>query len=283
MHALDLAIANFAVAEHLLHLEQLFADVRPHQPAREYVVKFCDEMKSPQTVAWNHLKNPHALIGVRGSITIPSCLTTNNGLDFLLRQAVVVSCSALESFVWDLVRENALTVIKARGRRADDSLKQITLTMDDYLSLEGYGDPDERLRQIILKRYERGTLYDLAKIDEIMKVLTVHNFWDEVKNHTGLDKSTLCSQLNDLIKRRNQIAHRADRPENQTAETVYDPHGLRPITHAWVNTRITSAKAFVQAAAWAVKKAMKELDSIIVQKEEQRLARQTMQQPPQNS
>jgi hypothetical protein len=279
MQALDLAIANFAVAEHLLHLEQLFAGAEPHQPSQEYVVKLCAEMGVPDTTAWNHLKNPHSLTGIRGSITIPSCLSTDKGLDFLLRQAVVVSCSALESFVWDLVRENALTVIKARGRRADDTLKQITLTMDDYLSLEGYGDPDERLRQIILKRYERGTLYDLAKIDEIMKVLTVRNLWDEVRTHTGLDKGTVCSQLSDLISRRNQIAHRADRPEDGTPETERDPHGLRPITHAWVNTRITNAKAFVQSAADAVGKAMKELDRVISQKEEQRLAQETLKRP----
>jgi len=56
-------------------------------------------------------------------LAIPSCLTTEKGLDFLLRQAVVVACSALESFIWDILRENTLTVIRAKGRKADDSLK----------------------------------------------------------------------------------------------------------------------------------------------------------------
>ena len=234
-------------------------------------------MKVPEGTAWHHLKNPHALIGINGSVAVPSCLTTTKGLDFLLRQAVVVSCGALESFIWDTLRENALTVIKARGRKADDSLKEITLTLDDYLSLEGYADPDVRLREIILKRFERGTLYDSAKIDEVMNILTVRDFWKEVAAHIGLDAKTIRSQLNDLILRRNQIAHRADRPEDETLTDQIDPHGLRPITHAWVNTRVVTAKAFVQAASTSIRTAIQQLEQIIAQKEEQQLAKQTLQ------
>lgn len=279
MQALDLAIRNFAVAEHLLHLEQLFADAVQHQPSQEYVVKLCAEMQVPETTAWHHIKNSRSLVGINGSVTVPSCLTATKGLDFLLRQAVVVGCSALESFVWDILRENALTVIKARGRKADSSLKEVTLTLDDYLSLEGYTDPDERLKEIILKRFERGTLYDSAKIDEIMKILTVKDLWKDITDHCGLDAKTIRSQLNDLILRRNQIAHRADRPEVGDTSVEPDPHGLRPITHGWVNSRLTTAKTFVEAAAASVGTAMKELEKIISQKEEQRLAQQTMQRP----
>ena len=239
----------------------------------------CAELSLPNGSALHHVKNTRAVLGVQGSVPVPSCLTGGQGLDFLLRQAVVVSCSALESFVWDILRENALTVIKARGRKADQSLKDITLTLDDYLSLEDYTDPDERLKEIILKRFERGTLYDSAKIDEVMKILNVRDFWPEVKNHTGLDAATIRSQTSDLILRRNQIAHRADRPEDSAPPEEFDPHGLRPITLAWTNTRVATAKAFVHAAAASVQTAITQLETIIAQKEEQRLAQQTMQPP----
>ena len=276
MQALELASRNFAVAEHLLQFEQLFANVAQHQPSADYVLHLCAEMRQPEGTAWHHLKNPHALVGIHGAVAVPSCLTTTKGLDFLLRQAVVVGCSALESFIWDTLRENALTVIKAKGRKADDSLKEITLTLDDYLSLEGYADQDVRLREIILKRFERGTLYDSAKIDEVMNILTVRDFWKTVGEHTGLDAKIIRSQLNDLILRRNQIAHRADRPEDATPADQLDPHGLRPITYPWVNTRITTAKAFVQAAAASIATAVHQLEEIIAQREEQKLAQQTI-------
>jgi hypothetical protein len=279
MQALDLAIRNFAVAEHLLHLQQLFAGAGVYEPGTTFVVALCTEMAVPESTALHHIKNSHAILGIHGSVTVPSCLTTTQGLDFLLRQAVVVSCSALESFLWDILRENALTVIRARGRKADDSLKNITLTLDDYLSLDEYPDKDERLRQIILRRFERGALYDLEKIDEIMGILNVKDFWKEVSTQTGFDPKEIRSRLNDLINRRNQIAHRADRPEDGTPLKECDPHGLRPITHAWTSTRITTARAFVQSAAVAVEKALGDLELIIAQKEEQKLARQTLAKP----
>lgn len=279
MQALDLAIRNFAVAEHLLQLEQLFADAAQHHPSGEYVLRLCAEMQVPEGTAWHHLKNSHTILGINGSVAVPSCLSAAKGLDFLLRQAVVVSCGALESFLWDILRENALTVIKAKGRKADDSLKSITLTLDDYLSLEGYGDPDERLRQIIIKRYERGTLYDSEKIDEIMKILTVRDFWKGAADHTGLDAQMIRRQLGELVERRNDIAHRADRPKEDTPPDELDPHGLRPITHAWVNTHVVTAKAFVEAAASLVGTALGQLERIIAQKEEQQLAQKTLQTP----
>lgn len=276
MQALNLAIRNFAVAEHLLHLEQLFADAAQHHPSQDYVVKLCAEMQVQPGAAFNHLKNRHALLGIDGAVPLPSCLTTERGLDFLLRQAVVVSCGALESFVWDILRENALTVIKAKGRKADDSLKKITISLDDYLSLEGYGDPDERLRQIILKRFERGTLYDIEKVEEIMTILNVRSFWKDVATHTGIGEEGIKDHLRDLITRRNHIVHRADRPDEGTPPDQCDPHGLRPITRAWTSSRIATAKAFVQGAADGVGKAIAYLDQIIAQREEQQLAKATL-------
>lgn len=277
MQALDLAIRNFAVAEHLLHLEELFAGAAAYQPADGFSLALCAELSLPAGAALHHVKNTRAVLGAQGSVPIPSCLTAPQGLDFLLRQAVVVACSALESFVWDILRENALTVIRARGRNAHESLKKITLTLDDYLSLEGYGDPDARLRQIILRRFERGSLYDLEKLDEIMGILNVKDFWKDVTAHTGFTDKEIRTRLTDLIQRRNQIAHRADRPDEGTPHEECDSHGLRPITHAWTSARIATAKAFVQATTASVTKALARLEQIIAQKEEQQLAQQTMQ------
>jgi len=276
MQALDLAIRNFAVAEHLLHLQELFAESSSFKPEDTFSLALCEELNLPKGTALHHVKNKRAVLGVLGSVTLPSCLTTNQGLDFLLRQAVVVSCSALESFVWDILRENALTVVRARGRSANETLKKITLTLDDYLSLEGYEDPDERLRQIILQRFERGALYDLEKVSEIMTILTVRDLWKEVTTHTGIGEKEVKDRLTDLIQRRNHIAHRADRPDDNTSGVDVDAHGLRPITHAWVSTRIANAKAFVNAAASAVGKAIEKLELIIAQREEQKLAQQTL-------
>jgi hypothetical protein len=276
MLAYELAIQNFAIAEHLLHLHQLFRDLRSFEPKQSLTLAVCEELAVPASTALHHTKNDHLACSIKATIPMPSCLLANDGLDFLLRQSVLVSCTALESYFWDVLRENALTVIRAKGRKTDSSLQNITLTLDDYLSLEGYDDPDDRLRQIILRRFERGTLYDLGKIDEIAGILTVKDLWTPMSKQIGLTPEQLKTQLSSLIKRRNDITHRADRPVENTPKEEVDSHGLRAMTHAWATTHVMTAKSVVTASSEIFKKAIAQLEMILAQKEEQRLAQATL-------
>jgi hypothetical protein len=276
MLAYDLALQNFAIAEHLLQLHQLFRDLRSYEPKKALTLAVCEEMSVPASTALHHAKNEHLACSVKAAVPLPSCLLANDGLNFLLRQSVLVSCTALESYFWDVLRENALTVIRAKGRKADSTLKEITLTLDDYLSLEGYGDPDERLSQIILKRFERGTLYDLSKIDEIAGILTIKDFWGPMSTQIGLSQSELKGRLGSLIQRRNDITHRADRPDKKTPPDDIDSHGLRAMSHAWATTHVMTAKSVVTASADIFKKALGQLQLILAAREEQKLASKTI-------
>jgi len=135
------------------------------------------------------------------------------------------------------------------------------------------------LRQIILNRFERGSLYDLAKVDEIMQILTVKNFWNQMAVKTGIPDKEIKSHLTELIQRRNKIAHRADRPDEGTPPHQCDPHGLYPITRAWTSSRVATAKAFAHGAAEVVGEAIHLLEQIIAQQEEQKIAQETLSQP----
>lgn len=278
MRAHELALQNFAIAEHLLQLHQLLRDLRGHEANQPLSLAICECLALPAGSALQHAKNSHALLSAHSTIPVPSCLTAPAGVDFLLRQAVLVSCSALESFFWDVLRENALTVVKAKGRKSDDSLKNVTLTLDDYMSLQSYTDPDERLREIILKRFERGTLYDIAKLDEIAGILTVpaKEFWKDVSKKTGLTEGEIKTRIGSLVSRRNEITHRADRPVDGTPAADCDGHGLRPITSAWVSTYVTNAKALVEAASLIFTAAMAKLEAILTIQAEQSLAQATL-------
>jgi hypothetical protein len=197
------------------------------------------------------------------------------GLDFLLRQVVVVACTCLEAYFWDIVRENVLTIVQARTRRADKTLLELQLTLEDYISLQQYDDPDMRLQQIILKNFQRRTLYGTDSIDQIAKLLTLNNYWGQVEHKCGADQSLLKKQIGDLTQRRNQIAHRADRPDEPNAEV--DAHGLRPITFAWTNLRVQAARTLVSATAEIVEETMTrlqgEIQAMREQEAAQRLAR----------
>jgi hypothetical protein len=276
VEALTLFHQNFAVAESLVQLYQLFHGLCRFDLGKELHLAICAHWKVPAHTVIQHASNDRVAVLARSAGRIPESLTMDGGLDFLLRQAVVVACTCIESFFWDALRENVLTIIKARRSGSDEMLRNITLKLGDYISIQQYDDPDLRLRQIILNNFERGTLYDTNAIDRITQIMTVRSFWTDVQKICGDDASNLKRLVGDLISRRNQIAHRADRPgDNEEA----DGHGLRPINLSWTNVRVQAAKTVVTAGADVMHGAIRRLEADIQaareQEEARRLARQT--------
>lgn len=169
-----------------------------------------------------------------------------------------------------MLRENVLTVVKARRTGADESLRNLTFTLGDYISIQQYDDPDLRLKQIILKNFERGTLYDVNSIDKVVQTLTVRNFWEQIEKNTKTPAGESRRYIEDLIWRRNQIAHRADRPDEGEEA---DPLGLRAISFAWTNQRVQTSRTLVTASANLFRRVIKRLEDDIRVAEEQAEAR----------
>lgn len=276
MEALTLFHQNFAVAESLVQLYQLFHGLGKSSLSKELHLAICAHWEVAGNTVVQHASNDRVSVLARSTMPIPESLTIEEGLDFLLRQAVVVGCTCIESFFWDALRENVLTIIKARRTNTDETLRNITLKLGDYMSIQQYEDPDLRLRQIILNNFERGTLYDANSIDRITQIMTVRNFWEEVERICGENAANLKRLVGDLIQRRNQIAHRADRPGD---DEDADGHGLRPINLPWTNVRVQAAKTLVTAGAEVLQGAICRLEADIQaareQEEARRLARQT--------
>jgi hypothetical protein len=275
VEALTLFHQNFAVAESLVQLYQLFHGLSRSDLGKNLHLAICAHWKAPGNTVVQHASNDRVSVLARSATRIPESLMIDGGLDFLLRQAVVVACTCVESFFWDALRENVLTIIKARRSGADEVLKNITLKLGDYISIQQYEDPDLRLRQIILNNFERGTLYDTNSIDRITQIMTVRNFWVEVPKICGEDAANLKRLVGDLISRRNQIAHRADRPGDGEES---DGHGLRPINLSWTNVRVQAAKTLITAGAEVIQAAICRLEADLQatreQEETRRLARQ---------
>ena len=235
----------------------------------------CTFWGAPENTSLQHVCNDRVLVLAKAANPIPESLTIEGSLDFLLRETIVVACTALEAFFWDALRENVLTIVRARKSGADESLKNLTFTLGDYISLQQYEDQDLRLRQIILKNFERRTLYDVDSIEAIVKTLTIKNFWEEIEKVTGEKASNLRKLIGELIQRRNQIAHRADRPEDGEEP---DALGLRPISLAWTNHRIHTAKTLVAASANMIARTIKRLEEEIQMSREQDDAKRLVKQ-----
>jgi hypothetical protein len=270
MQALTLFNQNFAVGESLLQLYQIFHGLTKCELREDLRLAVLSQWGAPENSVVQGVNNDRVTILARAAARIPESLTVEGGLDFLLRQVVVVACTSVEAFFWDSLRENVLTIVRARRSGADDSLKNLQFTLGDYISLQQYDDPDVRVRQIILKNFERGTLYSAESIEKIARILTISKFWEQVEKKCGEPSANLKRQIGELITRRNQIAHRADRPDD--GEDA-DGHGLRPISIAWVNLRVQGARTLVAAAADLIGETIKRLESDLQAAREQEEAR----------
>jgi hypothetical protein len=275
MQALTLFKQNFAVAESLLQLYELFHGLEKTEFKEDLRLAICSFWGAPENTAILPAVNDRVMVMARAATPIPESLTLEGGLDFLLRETVVVVCTALEAFFWDVLRENVLTVVRARRTGADESLRNLQFTLGDYISIQQYDDPDLRLQQIILKNFERGTLYDVSSIEKIAQTLTIKKFWEEIERITGTTAKGLKTLIGDLIYRRNQIAHRADRPDDGEEA---DGHGLRAIKFAWTNHRVQAAKTLVTASAELIEETIKHLEADIELAKEQEKARKFVKQ-----
>lgn len=246
MNALSVFQQNFAVAERLLQQFQLAGGLAWSVPTEALRATLPGPWAAEGAGAIQLATNEHVLILFRPTARIPSSLRVDGGLDFLLRQAVVVACTALETFLWETVRGGALTVVRARRRGADAELRNLTMTLEEYVGLDAASDADARLRQILLARFDRQALYDVSAIDRVARMLGVRDFWRRIEQATGSPATGLRALVGDLVARRNLITHRADRAE--VGEPT-DGQGLRPITFAWTNLRLQATNTLATAAA----------------------------------
>jgi len=275
MQALTLFNQNFAVAESLLQLYQLFNGLKKSELKESLRLAICSYWGAPENTAIQPALNDRVMVLARAATPIPESLTTDGGLTFLLRETIVVACTALEAFFWDVLRENVLAIVRARRSGADESLRNLQFTLGDYISIQQYDDPDLRLQQIILKNFERGTLYDVGSIEKIAQTLTIKRFWEEIEKITGTPAKSLKTLIGDLVHRRNQIAHRADRPEEGEES---NGHGLREIKFAWTNHRVQAAKTLVTASAELIEGTIKRLEEEIELAKEQEQAQKLLKE-----
>lgn len=158
----------------------------------------------------------------------------------LLRQAVVASVTAYETYLPALLRANLPLMIRARGRdfvpRQDKVLKTffagITFDLDEALRLM----TEENAPQIVAEKISGYVEYKYLSKDEGIHVtgalLGLANPWGEITVKLARNEVELRSMMKATFNRRNDIMHRADRPQS-------DPGGdAQEITYAWAKQAV---------------------------------------------
>jgi len=159
---------------------------------------------------------------VRERAQLPRSTLRQATLCHLLRQAVVASCTALETYLPALLRANLPFMIRVRGRDfvpsgdrpLRDYLSDLRFGLDETLRLLGDESAPYYIANRILHLVNFSYLSNRKGVHGVGVLLGLAKPWDEISAHLKHDKRELMRILDDTVSRRNDIVHRADRPQN---------------------------------------------------------------------
>jgi hypothetical protein len=153
-------------------------------------------------------------------------------LDNLLRQAVVASCSALETYLYALLETHLTTVVQALGKNflpSDRELMQflrgIEFKIDDALRI--MTDPDSsplfianKILTLVQQKYVKG----VSGVHAAGTMLGLDNPWTLIATALARKVDDLREIVKRVTDRRNDIVHRADRPATNPNGPIQEIH-----------------------------------------------------------
>jgi hypothetical protein len=199
---------------------------------------------------------------IRERAQIPPTALKRSALSNLLRQAVVAACTALDTYLPSLLRVNLPTIIEIKGRdffpqRQDLQEYFQELTFDLAETLRLLSDPNAPLfiANKILGLTNFKYLSSKKGIYTVGTLLGLEETWVQVSDKLQRDKRDLMNTIEVTTRRRNDIVHRADRPQS-------DPSGdIQEISYAWAMQAVDTIKHVCIALDELVAQGMSELRS----------------------
>lgn len=179
---------------------------------------------------------------VRERAQMPRSTLRQASLCHLLRQAVVASCTALETYLPALLRADLPIMIRAKGRdfvpRNDKIVKEffsgLTFSLDETIRLLAEEGAAESIASKIVGFIDFKYLSGDKGVYVIGAMLGMEKPWNSIAMRLNRQEEELKKTLNDTVKRRNDIVHRADRSQS-------DPGGeAQEIAYAWTHQAVNT-------------------------------------------
>ena len=202
---------------------------------------------------------------VRERAQMPRSTLRQATLCHLLRQAIVASCTALETYLPALLRTDLPVMIRARGRdfvpHGDEALQEyfadLQFGLDETLRLLGDENAPEYISNKVLGLANFKYLSSKKGIHVVGTLLGLSKPWDAIATHLNRDKRELMKTLDDTVRRRNDIVHRADRSQDEPGG---DP---QTITFAWAQQAVDTINHVCLALDELVAARVAELEAML--------------------
>ena len=128
----------------------------------------------------------------------------------LLRQAVVATAAAVESYVADKACCYIGSVLK--NGSTPRSLLEMPLTLEQVMWVEEtYTKRGWGRRKLVTDHIAQQASSHSHKVGKVFALVGVKKFWPQVDHKRGVKPGISEKQLNELADRRNRIVHTADR------------------------------------------------------------------------
>ncbi|MBD0371454.1 MAG: hypothetical protein ICV60_11500 [Pyrinomonadaceae bacterium] len=197
---------------------------------------------------------------IRESAHMPRASLKKASLCNLLRQSVVTACTALETYLPSLLRENLPTVIAVKGRSffpadkdVQKSFEGMTFSLSETLRLLNEPDAPQFIANKLLSFINFKYLSGSKGIYSVATLLSINDAWTRISERLGQDIDSIKKQIDDSVGRRNDIVHRADRSQK-------DPGGeMKEIGYAWSKQSVDTIANVCYALDELVEVRIKEL------------------------
>jgi hypothetical protein len=177
----------------------------------------------------------------------------------LLRQATVTACTALETYLPALLRNNLPEVIKLKKRsfvpkdkETAEQFKNLTFSLDECVRILVDQDPlvvANKMISFVNFTYLSGK----RGIHVTGALLGIDNPWKLIAEQLQRNEDELRKVLEDTVNRRNDIVHRADREKKS-------PDGSpQEIGYAWTRQAVETVRVVCLSLDEVVHKGLKDL------------------------
>jgi hypothetical protein len=210
--ALEAFQLNMGDAAMLVELVSLLRNQRTNRMRRELRERLGSALSLPKK-DWDSLEcleNDDVFLTFKPGRQQWRSKLNDEALKPLLRQAIVVACAAVETYVADRVMELYPPAMKARP--IPSRLLGLTMTVDDWLRIDQkYQRKGWGLRQIVELEVRQRSSPTPSVMGELFSMVNQRDLLKRVDLHRKLSKGSSAAQLETIRERRNRIAHQGDR------------------------------------------------------------------------
>ena len=225
--------ALIADAEHLLRLASALSNSRRGKMRTELRESIGDALSVPKRErgSLDCVESRDLFVVLKPGSSLQRTHFDETELRPLLRQAIVATATAIESFVVASAQQLMATAFLSPTKH----LKEVQVTLGDVLEVEArYTRRRWGHKELLAEHIERQTSANPYRVADTLRIVGINDLWNQVDRMRKVKQGTSANQLTELVDRRNRIAHDGDRSgrgraplsEETVARHIEDAHSI---------------------------------------------------------